>query len=234
MLQLVTEHTSVALTRTGITNVDTYDPKAIDEKYGLVAKQIIDLKGLMGDSSDNIPGVPGVGEKTALKLLKQFGTIENVLDSVAEVSGKKLKERLEEHKDQALMSKELATIYVDIPYELKTDELAFGEFDKTKVVSLFKELGFSSLIDRFDDEAVEKQELEALKFEHVTHITEELFASPSALMVEVLEENYHTANILGFALANEHGHYYLPTELALQSTVFQAWAKDDTQKKVGF
>lgn len=107
LLQLVTDKVEVHLTKKGITNMDRYDPQAIDEKYGISAKQIIDLKGLMGDSSDNIPGVPGIGEKTALKLLKEFGSVETVLDSVDQVSGKKMKERLVEHREQALMSKNL-------------------------------------------------------------------------------------------------------------------------------
>ena len=88
LLQLVSDNVHVALTRKGITDIDTYDPAFLNEKYGLSSDQIIDMKALMGDNSDNIPGVPGVGEKTALKLLKQFGTVEAVFESLDEVSGK--------------------------------------------------------------------------------------------------------------------------------------------------
>ena len=86
LLQLVTDNVTVVLTKKGITQVDPYTPAALDEKYGLTANQIIDMKGLMGDSSDNIPGVPGIGEKTAIKLLKEYGTVEKVLESIEQIS----------------------------------------------------------------------------------------------------------------------------------------------------
>ncbi|MDV2885900.1 DNA polymerase I [Alkalihalophilus pseudofirmus] len=232
LLQLVSDYVTVVLTKKGITNVESYDEALIDEKYGIKPHQIIDMKGLMGDSSDNIPGVPGVGEKTALKLLKQFGTIENVLDSVDDVSGKKLKEKLSENKEQALMSKELATIFTEVPYNLTLDELKFGEYDEEKVVSLFKELEFKSLVDQFDTgvSAAEK-ELEELSFDVVEEVKEEHLATPAAMVVEVLEENYHQADIAGFALVHEKGRYFIPTETALRSDLFVEWAKDETKKK---
>lgn len=105
LTQLSSDKTTVYITRKGITDIESYTPEHIQEKYGLTPDRIIDMKGLMGDSSDNIPGVPGVGEKTAIKLLKEFETLENLLVSIDKVSGKKLKEKLEEFKDQALMSK---------------------------------------------------------------------------------------------------------------------------------
>ncbi|RIN31272.1 DNA polymerase I, partial [Staphylococcus succinus] len=106
LTQLATEDVTIYYTKKGVTDVDHYTPQFISEKYdGLVPEQIIDMKGLMGDTSDNIPGVAGVGEKTAIKLLKQFTTVENVYEHLDEVSGKKLKEKLENSKDDALMSK---------------------------------------------------------------------------------------------------------------------------------
>lgn len=98
LTQLSSDAVTVSITRKGITDIEEYTPAHIEEKYGITADRIIDMKGLMGDSSDNIPGVPGVGEKTALKLLKEFGTLEELLDSVDKVSGKKLKEKLEEFR----------------------------------------------------------------------------------------------------------------------------------------
>src|SRR5690606_34190857 len=100
MLQLASGHVRVALTRKGISEVEMYDPPAIQERYGLTPLQIIDLKGLMGDASDNIPGVPGVGEKTALKLLHEHSSVEGVLSGVDQIKGK-LKEKLIEHADSA-------------------------------------------------------------------------------------------------------------------------------------
>lgn len=132
LTQLSSDAVTVSITRKGITDIEEYTPAHIEEKYGITADRIIDMKGLMGDSSDNIPGVPGVGEKTALKLLKEFGTLEELLDSVDKVSGKKLKEKLEEFRDQALMSKELATITREAPVEIKIEDIEYEGFEKIK------------------------------------------------------------------------------------------------------
>lgn len=232
LLQLVSDRVAVTLTKKGITTVERYDEALIQETYGITPQQIIDMKGLMGDSSDNIPGVPGIGEKTAIKLIKQFGTIENVLASIDQISGKKMKERLEENKDVALMSKELATIVCDVPFDRSLDELTFGDYDKKDVVAFFKELEFSSLLEKFDSDASQElEELKPLTFEIVDTLEEKHLTSPSALIVEIIQENYHQADIIGIAIANENGKYYVETETALSSDAFNAWAKDENAKK---
>ena len=114
-LQLIRDGLTVVLTKKGISDTRAYDTAAFEEEYGFLPIRLIDMKGLMGDSSDNIPGVPGVGPKTATKLLLAYGTIENVLDHAAEVSGKKLSASLVEYRDQALLSKQLATIECNVP-----------------------------------------------------------------------------------------------------------------------
>ena len=122
-LQLVRPNLRVLLTKKGISEIKDYDTAAFEEEYGFEPLKLIDLKGLMGDTSDNIPGVPGVGPKTASKLLLAYGSVENVLAHVGEVSGKKLKENLQTYADQARLSKELATIELHVP------DLAFAEED---------------------------------------------------------------------------------------------------------
>lgn len=122
-LQLVRPNLRVLLTKKGISEIKDYDTAAFEEEYGFEPLKLIDLKGLMGDSSDNIPGVPGVGPKTAAKLLHAYGSLEEVLAHVEEISGKKLKERLQAYADQALLSKELATIELCVP------DLNFAEGD---------------------------------------------------------------------------------------------------------
>jgi len=114
-LQLIRPGLDVLLTKKGISDTRRYDTAAFEEEYGFAPLRLIDLKGLMGDSSDNIPGVPGIGPKTATKLLLSYGTIESVLDHAGEVAGKKLSASLIEYRDQALLSKELATIKCDVP-----------------------------------------------------------------------------------------------------------------------
>jgi len=127
--QLISPQIKVFLTIKGITEVQCFDENRLAEKYQLKPEQIIHLKGLMGDSSDNIPGIPGVGEKTALKLLHQYGTVENVFIHKDEVNGKKLKSLLDEYEEQALLSKRLATMIHDVPVAYSLDELRWSEPD---------------------------------------------------------------------------------------------------------
>lgn len=119
-LQLVSEKTNLLFTRKGISEIVLYDPKTVESIYGVAPSQVTDWKGLMGDSSDNIPGIPGVGEKTSVKLLKEYGTLENVLDNAENIKGK-LGENIRNNKEQAVLSKRLATIRLDVPisYQLK-------------------------------------------------------------------------------------------------------------------
>lgn len=232
LLQLVSEKTSVALTKKGITNVETYTPETMQERYGFDPARIVDMKGLMGDSSDNIPGVPGIGEKTALKLLHEFGTIEKVLESIDQISGKKMKERLEENKEQAMMSKQLAVIETKAPLTVSVEDAARKEYNTDKIIALFKELEFESLIKKFDTQEETPQELEDISFTVVEkEVTEEMLESPSALIVEVPSENYHEADIWGISIVNESGAYYISTEAALASEAFKAWAADPDQEK---
>lgn len=233
LTQLSSPSTTVSITKKGITEIEEYTPKHIHEKYGLSPLQIIDLKGLMGDSSDNIPGIPGVGEKTALKLLHQFETVENLLQSIDEVSGQKLKEKIEEHKDLALLSKELATITREAPLEVSVNETEYTGMDQDRVISFYKELGFSTLLDKLD--VTESAPLEQEKIEvHTAEMTEGMFADESALYVEILEDNYHRADIIGIAISNEQGHFYFNGEDALSSDAFKSWAEDETKKKTVF
>ncbi|MED3789666.1 DNA polymerase I [Peribacillus frigoritolerans] len=233
LTQLSSPSTTVSITKKGITEIEEYTPKHIHEKYGLSPLQIIDLKGLMGDASDNIPGIPGVGEKTALKLLHQFETVENLLQSIDEVSGQKLKEKIEEHKDLALLSKELATITREAPLEVSVNETEYTGMDQDRVISFYKELGFSTLLDKLD--VTESAPLEQEKIEvHTAEMTEGMFADESALYVEILEDNYHRADIIGIAISNEQGHFYFNGENALSSDAFKSWAEDETKKKTVF
>lgn len=233
LTQLATEKVTIGITRKGITDIEVYTPAHIMEKYGLTPEQIIDMKGLMGDQSDNIPGVPGVGEKTAIKLLKQFPTLEELLENIDQVGGKKLKENLTDFKEQAVMSKELATITTEAPVGIAIDKLLFEGYDTEKLTSVFKELGFNSLLAKLDGgetDAVSETMLD-VPFQTVESITDDLFATENSLYLEILEDNYFTAEIAGFGLSNEHGNFYLPTDIALQSETFIKWAEDETKKK---
>lgn len=146
-LQLITDHTKVMLTKKGITDMEMMDSAAVHAKYGVTPAQIVDIKGLMGDSSDNIPGVPGVGEKTATKLIAEYGSVENLLSQVETVSGKKLQETLRTHAESALLSKELATIVCHVPLENVPDHYNI-DIRSDILRDLFTKLEFKSLLTR--------------------------------------------------------------------------------------
>ena len=119
------------------------------EKYGLSPKSLIEVKGLAGDSSDNIPGIPGVGEKTAINLIKEYKNIEGIYKNIDKQKGK-LKERLEENKELAFLSRTLGTIDVHTPIDKDLNEMKVGEWDKAKVAELFAKLKFNRFIERFE------------------------------------------------------------------------------------
>lgn len=164
-LQLISDKTSVYLTKKGISELGRYDYAAFQAEYGLVPDQVRDLKGLMGDASDNIPGVPGVGEKTALKLLHQYGTVEELYQHLDDFAGKKLGDKLRENEEKAFMSKELATIYCQVPLEFSEELLTRHPLDRDALVALYKELELRSLLKELlsqypDPEAAAEAEAE--------------------------------------------------------------------------
>lgn len=159
-LQLASKNTKILITKKGISNLEVYDDKKVIEDFQVTPLQFIDLKGLMGDKSDNIPGVPGVGEKTAIKLLKEFGTVENLIQSTQQISATKLRERIEDNVQQAILSKRLATIVTNVPVEINIDDLKVEEFDKSKVLEIFNKYEFKSLINRIIGYNTENQDIE--------------------------------------------------------------------------
>ncbi|WP_414050356.1 DNA polymerase I [Macrococcus animalis] len=150
LTQLVNDYVTVYYTKKGVTDIDKYTPEFIQDKYGFGAEKIIDLKGLMGDKSDNIPGVLGVGEKTAIKLLMEYGTVEGVIENLDKITAKKLKENLTNHQSDAIMSKKLATIETSAPIELKLEDTIIPEKDETKKIELFRELEFKQMLESID------------------------------------------------------------------------------------
>ncbi|MCS4485671.1 DNA polymerase I [Staphylococcus americanisciuri] len=211
LTQLASDHVTIYYTKKGVTDVDHYTPAFIAEKYqGLAPKQIIDMKGLMGDASDNIPGVAGVGEKTAIKLLNQFGTVEGVYDAIDSVSGKKLKEKLIASKDDALMSKTLATINRQSPISVSLKDTRLPEtYDESEKIALFKELEFRQLLDEVDRSPSE--EVSAKTFEVATDLSLIDFENLNEAMVyiEVSGANYLKDPLLRFGIFD--GNHYVVT-----------------------
>ena len=159
--QLVNDKTKVLFTRKGITDIDIVTVEKIEENYGIEPLEFIELKALMGDSSDNIPGIYGIGEKTGLKLVRQFHTLENLYDNIEDVSGKKLKEKLVDGKMAAFMSKKLGTIVRDVPLEESLDDFKKVDYDYEKLSELYREFEFNSMLDRLPEE-YRKEEVEEI------------------------------------------------------------------------
>ncbi|GEB75697.1 DNA polymerase I [Sporolactobacillus inulinus] len=233
-LQLVDQGVRVSLIRKGITDTVDYDIEKVRERYGINPREVIDLKGLMGDASDNIPGVPGVGEKTAIKLLKQFQTVEGVYEHIEQVSGKKLKEKLETNREQALLSKQIATIDRESPLEISPEECSYTHEFTSKLRDLFNELGFHSLLEKIDvtDSDEPQTDKKDIAVQTVTHFKSDQLVSPSALILQMLDENYHYADITGIAVSNKTGTYFIETQHALKDDAFREWLEDPKMKKV--
>lgn len=234
LTQLASDQVTIYITKKGITDMEKNTPASLKEKYQLTPEQIIDMKGLMGDASDNIPGIPGVGEKTALKLLHQFGgTVESVLEHAPEISGKKLQEKVMANKELAKLSKELATINTHAPIEVKLEDTVYAGYDPEKVVPLLKEMNFTSLLKNMKVEtAIEEQEsMQPVEFEIKTKLAAQDFGKHTALYLELDGENYHTAAIIGAAISSEKGHFYFNAETLKNSEAFATWLQDPNQGK---
>ena len=170
-IQLASNKTTTLITKKGVGEVEEYDYDSVIEKYEMTPTQFIDLKGLMGDKSDNIPGVPGIGEKTGIKLIKEFSSIEGIFDNIDSIKGS-TKKKLEENKELAIMSKKLATIIRDVPVEFNLEELEYGNYNTKDILDVFKYLGFTSLIPRIgsldeSEDIVNEANVEISKLEDI-------------------------------------------------------------------
>ena len=208
LTQLASDNITVYYTKRGVTEIDYYTPEFINEKYGLTPQQIIDMKGLMGDKSDNIPGIPGVGEKTAIKLLNEYETVENVLENIDNISGKKLKERLTEGKEDAILSKKLATIFTDVPVDNKIEDLTFKEnrekkkelFEKLEFVSFLRKLSQEkSIEDPSETETGEEKIKKDIEIQIADKDTKLDFKN-SSLHIECYTEDYQNSDVLGVSV----------------------------------
>jgi DNA polymerase-1 len=149
-LQLINDYVHVLITKKGISEMIEFDREKLMEVYQVTPKQVIDMKGLMGDASDNIPGVPGIGEKTALELIKQFETLENTLQNSSQVKKNKVRENLVTYREQALLSKRLATIIRNVPIDIKLEDFQISDPDSSKLYHYFKDLEFKGLLNKLE------------------------------------------------------------------------------------
>lgn len=228
--QLVSDKTTVYRTVKGVTGIDIYDKAALKEKWDIEPDQVRDLLGLMGDSADNIPGIKGVGEKTALKLIHQYGSIEGINEHKDEIKGK-LGEKVRDGIDDALMSKKVATILRDIPMDVTLDIAHYDGFDFNTLKAFYQKYDMHSLLKGLEINTEQKEE-KPLTYDIVKTLPS--ITKESAVYVNIFDENYHKSDILGFGIYNDDASYYISFEDALKDDGFLSYMKDEKKKKDGF
>ena len=205
LLQLITDQTEVKLLKTK--DYIRMDYITFYDTYGIEPIKMIDLKALMGDASDNIPGVKGIGEKTALKLLTTYGSLSSIYEHIDEIKGS-VKDKLIQDKDNAYMSYNIATIYKDVPLNVELEELAYIPKDKNELYKIYNELEFYSLIKESNNKEENSNNIENINY--INKSKQEINDDIISLYIDLDNNNYHNANILGFAIYNNSVSSYIP------------------------
>jgi len=225
LLQLVNKNIKLVTPRKGMSDLMVYDEKAIIEKYNLKATQMVDLKALKGDSSDNIPGVKGIGEKTAVSLLQEFESFDNLLKNISKIKKERIRNLIETEKDMAVLSYRLGTIVCDVPIEVTIKKEQKYETDWKKVIAIFEKFEFNSLVKKYSGEKHSKQTLEEKREiisnfnfhcvdtkEKLNDLIIKLKAAESfAFDTETDSLSALDANLVGISFAIKHGEaFYVP------------------------
>ena len=226
--QLISPQTTIYRTVKGVTELDIYNEQTLLDKYGLKPDQIRDFLGLMGDTADNIPGIKGVGEKTALKLLHQYETIEGLEEHQNELKGK-MGEKIRAGMENALMSKKVATILRDVPLDVDLNKALYEGYNYETLKSFYETYDMNSLIKSMTIEAAPKKELKLEIVDHMPEITKD-----SAVYASIYDTNYHRSIILGYGIYNDEQAYFISYENALKDASFLAYLKDENKKKYGY
>ncbi|MFC6315253.1 DNA polymerase I [Lapidilactobacillus achengensis] len=242
LTQLTTANTTVKVTIKGVNELETYTPEHVREKLGIDPEQIVDLKGLMGDTSDNYPGVTKVGEKTALKLLKQYGSIAGLYEHVAEMKPSKLKENLINDQQAALMSQTLARINTTAPLTIDLAATNRRPVDQTALIAFYQEMDFKSKLAKMDlGDLADENEADAAETPiKLVELTRSNLASalakqqPRAFDLDILGDNYHVDTPVGFALGTPQQWYYSDDLSLLQEPALSQWLADENQLKYVF
>ena len=235
-IQLASDKTTTLITKKCIGEVEEYNFDSVMEKYEMTPTQFIDLKGLMGDKSDNIPGVPGVGEKTGIKLIKEFSSIENLVENVDQLKGS-VKKKIEENKELAIMSKRLATIIRDVPIEINLDDLEFGDYNKSDVLDIFRYFGFNSLLSRvleldggFESE---EEEINILDLENIEEFKNEINNKKELILKTVRKQgNILEKNIINIFMSLDGENIYCINDNAIEK--FKDIFSSNDIKKYGY
>ncbi len=213
LLQLISDDVDIKLLKQK--DYIRYNKDSFEREYGIKPINVIDLKALMGDASDNIPGVKGVGEKTALKLLHEYKTLDGIYENIDSISGK-LKEKLLNDKDNAYMSYDLATIVRDVPVEIDINDIKIKEPNMEELNHLYEELEFYSFLKKMN----KKEEKKELDIKVINDVSELEIDGEVAISLEVFGANYHLAPVLGMGVYNDKISYFIPLEVLKQNPDF--------------
>lgn len=209
LTQLCSDKTTVSISNRGVSGVTHYDTDYVKETMGITPSQIIDWKALKGDSSDNYPGVQGVGDKTSLKLIKQFDSVENLYNHLDEISGKKLKEHLIDDKEEAFLDKKLARIDRDAPIEIELDNLNYLGDDRDKLVNFYREMNFRKFLSQMDFD--ESESMKKIKYSEINNdnlkVISDNVPSEVTFYLGIDGENYHIDPFIGFAIKIDENIY---------------------------
>ncbi len=212
LIQLTDANTVVEISRKGVTDFEEFTPAYLMEKMGLTPEQFIDLKALMGDKSDNIPGVTKIGEKTGLKLLHEFGSLEGIYENIDSFKASKMKENLINDKEQAFLSKTLATINTESPITIGLEDLVYHGPNVQVLMEFYDEMDFKQLKAGLETEV--PQEKAEISFEVVTSEDQIVFTDQDLFYFEILKDNYHREDIHAFAWGNSD-YIYVSKDSAL-------------------
>lgn len=235
LTQLASEHTTVAVIHKGVTDTEHYTPEHVQEKLGITPAQIIDMKALMGDTSDNYPGVTKIGEKTAIKLVKQFGSVEGIYENIDKLKKSKMKEHLVEEEKIARQCKTLATILRDAPVEIKLADLEYKGPQTEKLIDFYQKMDFQSFLKKMavspDDQDTETAPIE---YTELTADNLDLVAKlgdRGSFYLEMPDPNYHTSPFAGFALGNDKQWLVSRDPELLKIPELKNWLTDSKIKK---
>jgi len=231
LYQLLNHKVNMRISKRGLEPEKIFTEKTLDEELGIKPKQVPDLKGLMGDASDNLPGIPGVGEKTALKLIKEYGDIETLLKNVNELKGK-LKERVEQHGEEALKWRKLATVITEYDLPISLKDIEYNGFDEDSLIAFYEKLEFHTFIKRLE----KNNKKETVKFTVLTNdeTIETALDDDAFIILEAFNDNYHNAEKLGLAVVIKDKQYFIPYETLIKSKAAKAYLESHAFEKYTF
>lgn len=231
LIQLTDENTVVEISKKGVAEFEEFTPAYLMEKMGITPTQLIDLKALMGDKSDNIPGVTKIGEKTGLKLLTEFGSLEGIYEHIDSMKASKMKENLIADKEQAFLSRTLATIDTQAPIEIGLDDIVYQGPKVDELGQFYDDMGFKQL--RAQLGTTNSQEEEVLDFQIVSEVSSAMLKKDQFFYFEILGENYHREEVVGLAWGDKDGIYVGGPEL-LDSPVLKDFLEHQPIKTYDF